>query len=163
VVADAVVVEVVEHGQAEFVALTVVGLGSVGASSVGEESPGVVDRGDGARGPLDGLLVVDHVAAGPKVFLVGVEDLVHEMARLVAVVEGNGSHTLRSAVLVGALGCEASAAQLPSQDVVTAAPAVVGAGVTAATSTTAIVVTAVATVAIAAVASISVSSAKDVS
>lgn len=65
-VLDTIVVEIVEDGQTELVAFSVVGLGSVGSTGVG---PGV-GGGGSAGGPSDGgVTAVVDVSTGPEVLL----------------------------------------------------------------------------------------------
>ena len=128
--------------------------------------PQRVDGGS-ALGPVDAPAV--HPAAGPDVL--GAADQRHEVVDLVLAVQADGAHSLAAAVRVGALAGEAVAAWnkfrsliiksllfqivhgltiLPGEDVVPAAPRVVG-STPAAASTAAAAITTV-TVAEAAVA-----------
>ncbi len=67
---DAVLVEVVEHGQAELVALAVVGLPASGAASVGP-SAHLRDALSGAVGPPHATAA--DATAGPEVILAGTD------------------------------------------------------------------------------------------
>jgi len=66
VVLDTIVVEIVEDGQTELVAFSVVGLGSVGSTGVGPS----VGGGGSSGSPSDGgVTAVVDVSTGPEVLL----------------------------------------------------------------------------------------------
>lgn len=113
----AVVVEVVEHGQAVLVPFAVVGLGTAGASSVGP----LVGGCGAAGGPPDGgVPAVVHVPAGPEVLLVLATYQIGELPLLGRAVKGDGAHP-EAAAEGGPLSVgEAPAPAPPAQQVVLA-------------------------------------------
>lgn len=113
----AVVVEVVEHGQAVLVPFAVVGLGTAGTSSVGP----LVGGGGTAGRPPDGRVpAVVHVTAGPEVLLVLTTYQICELPLLGRGIEGDGVHP-DAAAEGGPLSVgEATASAPPAQKVVTA-------------------------------------------
>jgi len=109
---DAVVVEVVEDGQAALVALPVVRLGSAGPASVG---PVDIVVGPPAR-PADAS--TSHVAPRPKVLLTLPTHQSEKLSFLGAAVNGDWSHTILPAKAGSSAGCEGGAAETPGNQVV---------------------------------------------
>lgn len=135
---DTVSVEVVEHGQAVFVSLAVVGLGSVGSSSMRPKVGGC-----GATGrPSDGWsgTMVDGTA-GPEVFLTLTGNQVGELPLLLGCVQADGLHVVAPAEGGSLSVGEGGTARPPAHQVIPSTEAMHLSGSNGSASTAAAVLT----------------------
>ena len=117
---DAVVVEVVEDGQAGLVPLPVVWLGPARTASVGPlhvavrpaRGPGDVAAADSASGPVEPLALPSHQSL--------------ELSLLAGAVNTEGSHPVLSAEVLSLALSEVVAANLPADQEVLASKLMVG-------------------------------------
>jgi len=116
---DAVVVEVVEDGEAGLVPLPVVGLWPVGAAGVGPVHGAVAP----AARPSDAPPA--HAAARPEVLLPLPAHQPQELPLLAAAVDRDGLHVVLAAEVGGAALGEGGAAEAPGDEVVPALEPVV--------------------------------------
>jgi len=117
---NAIVVEVVEDGQAILVALPVVRLSSSSTSSV--RPPDVVVPP--TAGPPDAT--TPHVAPGPEVLLPLLRHQAQELPLLCPAVDRDWLHPVRPAKLCSLSLCERGAAKTPGHEVVASVELVVG-------------------------------------
>lgn len=117
---DAVVVEVVEDGEAGLVPLPVVGLLAAGPAGVGPVHPVVPPAARPPYGPPA------HVAARPEVLLPLLADEAQELPLLGAAVDRDRPHPVFPAEALGAALAEGGAADPPGHQVVLPLEPVVG-------------------------------------